>query len=37
MRNYVELSIEVKKHWQVEVVYTLPVTMSATGGHSSHA
>jgi hypothetical protein len=31
MRKYAELSIDVKQQWQVEVVYTLPVTISATG------
>ena len=31
MRKYAELSIDVKQQWQVEMVYTLPVTISATG------
>jgi len=30
-QKYAELSIEVKKHWQVEAVYTLTVTIAATG------
>jgi hypothetical protein len=31
MRKYAELSNELKQHFQVEVVYTLPVTTSSTG------
>jgi len=27
MRKYAELSIEMKQQWQVEAVYTLPVTI----------
>jgi hypothetical protein len=30
-RKCAELSCEVKQQWQVEVVYTLPVAISATG------
>jgi len=28
MRKYAELSIEMKQQWQLEAVYTLPVTIS---------
>jgi len=31
IRKTAELSIEVKQQWQAEVVYTLPVIISATG------
>jgi hypothetical protein len=30
-RKVAELCIEVKQKWQVEEIYTLPVTASATG------
>ena len=38
MRKFVELSTEVKQQQQVEEVYTLPVTISATGviPHTQH-
>ena len=36
MKNYRELSTEVKQQRYVEAVYTLPVTTSATGVNSSH-
>jgi hypothetical protein len=31
MRKYAELSTKGKQQWQVEAVYTLPVTISTTG------
>jgi hypothetical protein len=31
MRKYAELYFEVKQHWQVEAVYTLPASISAIG------
>jgi hypothetical protein len=31
IRKYAELSTKVKQQWQVEAVYTLPVTISTTG------